>query len=186
MSEHAPRNHESQEQLPSHEKLEAEPARHERHEKAHHAEKHHDVAELHNKIEKEAKSAKETRVDDQTEKHQTDHYLVTKEVKKEAYRRNLQRARKHMTGASRGFSKVIHQPVVDTVSKVGEKTIARPTGILTGAIIALGGSTLLLWSSRHYGYQYNYLVLFMLFAGGYILGLIIETLIYTVRRLRGR
>lgn len=185
MSEHTPNLHEKHENSSSHEKAAKEPQRHEQNQKNHSAEKTLDIQELHRKIDKEAKSAKETVVDDQAEKQHDDHYLVTKELKKEAYTRNLQRARKHMTKSSRAFSKIIHQPIVDNISKVGEKTIARPTGILSGAIIALAGSSYLLWSARHYGYQYNYLVLFLLFVGGYLLGLIIESVIYMFRRLRG-
>lgn len=186
MSERAPHHHESQEHLPSHEKHEKQPAHHEKHEKAHHAEKQPDIEAIKHSIEKQAKSAKETRVDSGSEKDDAQHYLVTKGLKQEAFKRSLQRARKHMSATSRGFSKVIHQPVVDAVSNVGAKTIARPTGILTGAVIALAGSSYLLWSAKHYGYQYNYLTFLILFAGGYLIGLAFETLIYLARRLSSR
>lgn len=185
MSEHAPR-HESKEKLHS-----LETAQHK-----HHAEKHEhehkveaakpNLEAIHHKIEKEAKSSKETKVDNIAEKHNAaEHYLVTKGLKQEAFKRNLQRARKQMSTTSRGFSKVIHQPVVDAVSNVAEKTIARPTGILTGAIVALIGSSYLLYTAKHYGFQYNYFVVIILLVGGYLAGLIIELFIYGFRRLRG-
>ncbi len=182
MSERLP-SHEHHEHAPSHEKAEIQPKHHE-HEHKVEAPKP-DVEAIHHKIEKEAKSSKEILIDKGGEKASADHFLVTKELKQEALKRNLQRARKHMTSSSRSFSKFIHVPSIDAVSKVGEKTIARPTGILTGAIIALAGSSYLFWSAKHYGYQYNYFVVILLFAGGYIAGLIIETFIFIIRRLSG-
>ena len=185
MREHFPHQHEKHEQLPLPEKAEARVERHE-HETHHKAEhKDHDIEAIHKEIEEQAKKAEDIKVDKAPEKHSAEHYLVTKGLKQEAFKRSLQRVRKQMKPTSRNFSKVIHQPAVDFISKVGEKTVARPTGILTGAIIALAGTSYLLWSAKHYGYQYNYLVFIILFAGGYILGLVLETLIYISRRLRG-
>lgn len=185
MSEHFP-GREKHEHAPSHEHAEMQPKHHERHEREHKAEASKpNVEAIHHKIEKEAKSGKEIRLDKAAEKSSADHFLVTKELKQEALKRNLQRARKHMSTTSRSFSKFIHKPSIDAISKVGEKTIARPTGILTGAIIALAGSSYLFWSAKHYGYQYNYFVVILLFVGGYLAGLIIETLIYIVRRMGG-
>ncbi|MGZ6004993.1 MAG: hypothetical protein ACXWLH_02480 [Candidatus Saccharimonadales bacterium] len=185
MSEHLP-HHEKHEQLPSPElSVERESNQPERHHQEAKAEKKINVEAIHEKIEKDAKSAHETRVDKTEIKNDAEHYLVTKGLKEEAFKRNLQRARKQMSASSRTFSKVIHQPVIDAVSKVGEKTIARPTGILTGAIVALAGSSYLLYTAKHYGFQYNYLVVFILLGGGYLAGLIIELLIFGFRRLRG-
>lgn len=185
MSERAPR-HESHEHHHSPENSHHE-HRVEKHEHEHKAEEAKpNIEAIHSKIEKEAKSAKETKVDKATEKNNAaEHYLITKGLKQEAFKRNLQRARKQMSTTSRGFSKVIHQPAVDAVSKVAEKTIARPTGILTGAIVALIGSSYLLYTAKHYGFQYNYFVVIILLAGGYLVGLVIELLIYSIRRLRG-
>ena len=148
------------------------------------AEKKIDIEAIHKEIEKDAKSAKEIKIDEEVgEKNDAEHYIATRELKQEALKRSLQRTRKHMSTTSRAFSKVIHQPVVDTISKVGEKTIARPTGILTGAIVALIGSSYLLYTAKHYGFQYNYLVVLLLLGGGYLVGLVIEFLIYSFRKL---
>src|SRR6185369_2719814 len=126
MSEHLPQ-HEHHERLSSPEQsAEKESKRSERPAK-HKDEKKIDLEAIHKEIEKDAKSAKEIKIDkENSEKNDAEHYIATRELKQEALKRSLQRARKHMSAASRGFSKVIHQPVVDVVSKVGEKTIARP------------------------------------------------------------
>lgn len=186
MSEHLPRQ-EKLEQLRTPETHEHEKKHHEQFETRNHQKAEADttnVEAMRHKIEKTAKNAKETRVDSTNEHQSAEHYLVTKGLKQEAFRRSLQRARKHMSTTSRGFSKVIHQPVVDTISRVGEKTVARPTGILTGALIALIGSSYLLYTAKHNGFQYNYSVIIILLGGGYILGLVIELVIYGLRRIR--
>jgi hypothetical protein len=154
------------------------------HEKRH--ETHHIKEELEtitHKVEAEAKSGKELKVDKNPEQKQ--HHIVTKELKDESFKRTMQRTRKQLSKPERTLSKAIHQPVINAVSKVGEKTIARPTGILTGALVALIGSTYVLWTAKHYGYEYNYWIVFALFVGGYLVGLVIETLVYMLRRLRG-
>lgn len=142
----------------------------------------HDVEAIKHKVEAEAKTASETKAGN-APAPQSHHHLVTKELRVESLRRSLQRARKHLSPAGRALSKAVHAPAIDAISKAGEKTIARPTGLLTGAIVALAGSSYVLYSAKHYGYNYNYLVIFILFGGGYIVGLIIEVLIYTLRRL---
>lgn len=135
-------------------------------------------------IEQEAKSGKELRVEtpENTDKQQ---FLITKELKAETLRRTLNRARKHLSKPDRAVSKAIHQPLVDAMSKVGEKTIARPTGLLTGALCALIGSAYVFYTAKHYGFNYNYSIAFLLFGGGYLLGLVIELIIYSIKRVRG-
>ncbi len=140
------------------------------------------IENLRHNAEVEAKSSKEISIDKVGEKNATDHYMVTKELKAQALKRGLTRARKHLSSADKAFSKLIHQPVVDGLSAIGEKTIARPKGILTGSILALAGSSYVLFSAKHYGYVYNYWIVFVLFAGGYLAGLAIELLFFAFKR----
>lgn len=142
------------------------------------------IETIKHRAEAEAKSSKETTVDkDAPEVH---HHLVTKELKDETLKRSLQRTRKQLPIADKALSKAIHQPAVDLISKIGEKTIARPIGILAGAIVALLGSSYVLYSAKHYGFNYNYWIIFILFVGGYLVGLVIELLIRGFRRLTSR
>jgi len=141
------------------------------------------VEEIRQEIKQEAISAKELSPDKTPENNVKESFLANKELKTEALRRSLRHTRKHLPAPDRALSKVIHQPVIDVISKVGGSTIARPSGVLTGSIIALLGSSYLLYSAKHYGFTYNYLVIFILFGGGWALGLVIELLIYGVRKL---
>jgi hypothetical protein len=143
-----------------------------------------EINNLKRRAETEAKSSKETLVDNKAHLKPSN-YLVTKELKEEAFQRGLKRIRRHVSKPGKLLSKTIHQPVVDVLSQAGEKTIARPKGLLVGSIAALAGSSYVLYSAKHYGYSYNFGTVLVLFAGGYLAGLVIELLWYGFRRLRG-
>jgi hypothetical protein len=49
--------------------------------------------------------------------------------------------------------------------------------MMGGAIFAFIGTSILLWATKHYGYEYNYLLIILLFVGGAIIGLLGETLL---------
>jgi len=99
---------------------------------------------------------------------------VNRELKNIAYQRTLKRTRQHLSTPSRAFSKIIHQPSVEAVSEFAANTVARPSGILAGGVAAFLGSSLFLWISRHYGYEYNFLLFALFFVGGFFIGLLVE------------
>lgn len=107
---------------------------------------------------------------------------VQRELKENTWNRTMTRVRKKLPAPSRAFSKVVHQPVVDAVSRASENTVARPSGLLMGGIFAFLGSSFFLWMAKHYGFEYNYLLFFMFFVGGFLAGLIVEMLLYVFRR----
>lgn len=128
-------------------------------------------------IESEAKSKNETDDKQKREKERSEvdqPTLVNKELKNIAYRRTLKRTQSKLKAPERVFSKFIHNPVVEAVSEVGGKTIARPSGVLLGGIFAFLGSSAFLWIVRHYGYEYNYLLFALFFVGGFFVGLAVE------------
>lgn len=100
--------------------------------------------------------------------------FVNDDLKSLKYKRTLQAVRKDLKPTERVLSKVIHNQAVDAVSEVAGKTIARPSGFLVGSIFAFLGSSAFLWISKHYGYEYNFLMFAMFFAAGFILGLLVE------------
>lgn len=126
-------------------------------------------------VEKHAKSAHEYA----TPKHEAQHHhpvLINKQLKDAAFTRSITRARKKLSVPSRTFSKFIHQPVVDRASEAVGKTIARPSSLLGGSFFALIGTSALLWITRRYGYEYNYLVVILLFVTGFVVGISLEWL----------
>lgn len=185
MAERAPRHeqdggstHELSNQRREAERQSQEKARTSRHE---HAEKLEDIRST---AEREAASSEETIQEKlKAESSESDQSLyVNRELKDMAYARTLKRARSRLPAPARAFSKVVHQPVVEAVSEVAGKTVARPSGVLAGGIVAFIGSSGFLWISKHYGYEYNFLLFALLFVGGFFIGLLIELLIRLVRK----
>lgn len=110
--------------------------------------------------------------------------MIGRHLKDMAFSRALTRARKKLPLPSRVFSRFVHLAPIDKASEVLGKTIARPSGMLGGAIVAFIGTSALLWITRHYGYEYNYLLVIMLFAAGMAIGLLGEVLLRAFRKSR--
>lgn len=170
-AEHEPNSHEQETQ--AHEKLQ----------EAHEDGQKPSVEALINKVEKEALSSSEYRKEEK--KPASSHpALVNKQLKDMAYSRALVRTRKHLSIASRVFSKAVHSKILDRPSESIGKTIARPSSMMGGAIVAFIGTSLLLWITKKYGYEYNYLAAVLLFGIGMILGLVVESLFKLVKKRR--
>ncbi len=108
--------------------------------------------------------------------------LINKQLKDMAYSRSMTRVRKKLSLPSKAFSKMIHSNALDKPSEFVGKTIARPSGMLGGAFFAAIGSSLLLWITKNYGYEYNYLAILLLFAAGLIIGLSVEAIWKSLKR----
>ena len=134
------------------------------------------VDQLEASAEDTAKPAAEIQVE-QTDSAPRDGLTVLgtqKELKQQSYERKLQQVRSRLSKPEKTFSKVIHQSAVNTLSETSGKTLFRASGILGGAMAALAGSIVLLYMAKHYGFRYNYLAFFVLFVGGWLLGILIE------------
>jgi hypothetical protein len=110
--------------------------------------------------------------------------FVTRHLKLVTRTRLLKQVRQHLPLPEKAFSRVIHQPIVDSISETAGKTIARPSGLLSGGIFAFIGSGTFLYIAKHYGYRYNFFLWAMFFVGGFIVGLLIEGLLILVDRKR--
>ncbi len=107
-------------------------------------------------------------------------------LKNVSYARTLAKTRQKLPKVARSFSKIVHNDVIDSVSNVSAQTVARPSGILGGSISAFLGSVLILYYSKHYGFKYNYLLLFVLFIGGYLVGASLELVLWFFRGRKQR
>ena len=141
------------------------------------------VPELARKAKEESLPAESVKVTEHAPKEPSSQY-VSRELKNLTFQRTLTHIRHKLSGPDKTLSKVIHQPVVKTLSKAGEQTIARPSGILGGSIFAFIGSTVFLYSAKHYGFRYNYLMFAIFFIAGFAVGLTVEMLTYIFRRRR--
>ncbi len=183
-------NHSSEKQQANHENL----VNHEqqKHNQEHAVEKARKALAEHNAKDKAelgreaAKHATETRkhVAEQTKVEQRNYDDVPglqQSMKNRAYKRELTKIQTKLPTASKRFSKVIHNQTVETISNIGAQTVARPSGLLGGSIVAFAGSLVLYFMARQYGFKYNYLAIFLLFIGGFVIGAVIELATYRFR-----
>lgn len=99
-------------------------------------------------------------------------------------KQSLQVVQRRLKPTSRALSKVVHQPLVRAVSETGAKTAARPSGLFGGGVMAFVGSLVYLYLAKHVGFNYNYFVFTLFFLGGFVIGLLIELLLWAVRPRR--
>lgn len=127
-------------------------------------------------IEKQARTAEEYQ-QNESEPDENEHSQVSHaDLKQNAYATILTNTQAKLKNREKAFSKLVHKPVVETVSSVASKTVARPVGIVSGAAIACLGVSFSLLMAYRYGFSFNYLLFLLLFVGGYLAGTIIELL----------
>lgn len=179
---HESENHNNEQNSQYHERSSSHERELSQAEKEHGTENH--TEQIKNTVEQHAKSSEELSthheqpVHEAHKEHPAHSYKHLKDV---AYSRTMTRTRKQLSKPSQTFSKVIHNKVVDQTSELVGKTIARPSSMFSGAFFAFIGTSLLLWITRYYGYEYNYLVASMMFVIGAVVGVAIE---FTVLKLK--
>ncbi len=143
---------------------------------------HSQIESLQSTAENQAISGEDVSIAETTGESGTTSFGIDASLKANAYNRTLRKVRTNLKAPDRIFSYVVHNRVIESVSNVGAKTIARPSAFLGGSFAALLGSAILLYMSRQYGFTYNYTVFIVLFTGGFFLGLILELLLKLVSR----
>ena len=99
---------------------------------------------------------------------------ATKQAKEAEYQKTMKLIRSDMKPASRAFSKLIHNPVVEKTSQVLGSTIARPNAILAGSLSALIITGALYAIFSYFGYAMSGFETIGAFAAGWIIGIIID------------
>lgn len=100
--------------------------------------------------------------------------VITKREKQASYEATMTEVRTHMSGPSRAFSAVIHQPVVEKVSDAIGSTVARPNAILSGSVFAFLLTLAIYLVARFYGYALSGTETIAAFIIGWVLGLIYD------------
>lgn len=145
-------------------------------------EKQETISKARNEVKKEAKNSGDIKLDHGGEQSHATAAPISRELKTMMRIRTLTRIQKELPGPKRVLSKVIHAKPVEAVSVVGEKTIARPIGLLGGGLVAFIGSLVTLYAAKHYGFRYNLLLFFLLFIAGYLVATGLEILYKTTNR----
>lgn len=144
----------------------------------------HSIDKIHESIHKQARSAEDIAVGEHDQDSNQPVLGMQRELKADAYNRTIQKIRSNLNPAEQAMSKVIHHRVIEPVSEFSSKTVARPSGILGSGIVALVGSSVVLYMAKHYGFKYNFTTFLVLLAGGFAVGLLVELLLHALRKIR--
>lgn len=98
------------------------------------------------------------------------------------FKKTLEQAQEELNTVERHFSKLTHSSFVEMLSSVFENSIARPIPMLTGAVIAFIGVLALYIIANEYGLALSGSETILIFAVGWLLGLIIDILVKRVFR----
>lgn len=129
----------------------------------------------------ESKITSEQRKRVSHENQTASHHYITKKIKSEHYKETMRNVQNNLPKRQQTFSKIIHQPVVEQMSEIGSKTVARPSGIIGGALLALCGSIIIMTIAKHIGFELPNSIFAILFMIGFVVGLVIELLIRALR-----
>ncbi len=131
------------------------------------------LEQLHHKAEHQASKAEELL---QKMDADNDHAHAPHHYKAPSISQTLAQARRHLKPSERALSKIVHNPKVEVISDAAGATIARPSGLLYGALFSFIGSLGYLIIAKRYGYEYNAFVAILTFGGGFVFGLFVEAI----------
>jgi hypothetical protein len=103
--------------------------------------------------------------------------------KRQTYRLTMNRIESRLPAPQRLFSRAVNNPAVDTVSNLTGRTVARPSGLIGGGLVAFCGLVLALFFARRVGFELPSSLLPVLVAAGWLAGIAVELLIGLGRRL---
>lgn len=102
------------------------------------------------------------------------HGVVSKKEQKASYDQHMKKLQAELPPAQRGFSKLIHNPVVEKASEVVGSTVARPNAILAGAMVAFFAVLVVYLTAKHFGYVLSGFETIGAFIVGWILGILYD------------
>lgn len=99
---------------------------------------------------------------------------ASKKQRQHSYKQTMKQIQSEMSTASRTFSKVIHNAVIEKSSEAIGATIARPNAILAGSLTALVLVTSLYVIAKIFGYRLSGFETIGAFILGWLIGLIYD------------
>lgn len=142
------------------------------------------IEQIRKNIEQHAAITEKIKLNNEIHKEpEPSHHHITKHLKNVQFKKTLEIVRKDLKPSERIFSKIIHSKSADNISNLGEKTIARPSGIIGGAIFSILGSLIVLVTAHYIGFKTPPSLFLCLFIVGFLLGTVVEVLFYYLNRL---
>lgn len=127
----------------------------------------HEALEQANKVEREQSADHKPSSERPTGKRE----MISKREKNASYDATMAEVRTHMSGPSRAFSTVIHNPSVEKISEAVGTTIARPNAILSGSTTAFILTIVLYLVAKFNGYALSGTETIAAFTIGWLIGI---------------
>jgi hypothetical protein len=108
---------------------------------------------------------------------------ITRQLKAQTYKNTIKNVQQSLPKMQANFSKFVHQQNIESISEVGAKTVARPSGIFAGSLFALIGSVIIIVVAKRIGFTITPIVFMALFLVGFLVGLMIELLFKTIKKI---
>lgn len=99
---------------------------------------------------------------------------ISKQQLNKSYRQTIKHVQDELPTLSRGFSKVIHNPVIEKTSEITGNTIARPNAILAGGFMAFALTLIIYVTAKKIGYTLSGFETIGAFVVGWVIGLIFD------------
>ena len=107
---------------------------------------------------------------------------VHRSHKQMTYRATMRRVEGKLPGYQRRFSKVINNDTVDKVSNITSKTVARPSGLLGGGVVAFLALLIVTIYASRYGWEVSGSEFIIFVVVGWAIGLVAEAIYKLIRR----
>lgn len=102
------------------------------------------------------------------------HGVVSKKERTASYKRHMKQLQAELPPVQRGFSKTIHNPVVEKTSEAIGSTIARPNALLAGSMFAFFAVLIVYLLAKHLGYTLSGFETIGAFIVGWTLGILYD------------
>jgi hypothetical protein len=101
---------------------------------------------------------------------------INKKQRNESYKRTMKQVQSELPVASRAFSKIIHNKVIEKTSDIVGSTIARPNAMLAGAVVAFILTLATYTTAKTIGYALSGFETIAAFIVGWIIGILFDYL----------
>jgi hypothetical protein len=107
---------------------------------------------------------------------------ITPKDKHLAYLQTVSVIQRSLPPSSRAFSRILHQPAVARLSEVAELSLARPSALLGGGLVASLGLAVMLYFARRNGFALSGSELALFLVSGWLLGFAAEFIVTKLKR----
>lgn len=138
------------------------------------------IEQVRKTIEREATPAEETKSDSNQDNAPAS---FEPRDRTKGFMQTMTDVRSQLSSSETKFSKIIHQPIVESISETVSKSVGRSSLLLGGFMATFIGSLVIFMNARNNGYSVSNLTfIIVLFVIGAIVGLALEIIYRTIQR----